>query len=364
MQKGTLLGTGPAPPIFRLRLENIDQANELSRLEGWDIRFLPLDARNFSGQYAGLDLPGLYLAQKTYRDCSFHVAGSAPKTLLPMVLPMKIGRSFRCQGQRVTDRNLVLVDRARDIDLTIEGGIEAMVIYLSEETRRAVLHSALGPHALAARGGEALHLMKGPGVALLKTRLSELFRSDPGSPLSGLGAQGLSRYLTSLLVTAVCASDRDLPEARARTIEQKARHARRARDVMEARRHEPLVLTDLGATLGVSVRTLQYAFQDYFGVSPGRYHTLRRLAGAHSELKRADPSQTSVTDIATHWGFYHLGRFSRAYDSHFGRLPSQTLGQKQTRLFRVQRAPAARKPGSLGPRAPKTAAPRSAAEKG
>lgn len=364
MEKDAPFRRGPEPRIHRARLKNVDQANELARLEGWDIRFLPLDVRNFYGQYAGLDLPGLYLARMTYRRCSFHAAGSAPKKLLTLVLPMKIGRSFRCRGQRITEGSLILVDRARDIDLTIEGGVEAAVIYLSETTLRAILYSAFRPVAAATSGAEPLHIMNGPGVALLGARLGELFRPGPDSPLSGLDVHGLARYLTSLLVTAVCASDRGLPRAPAGSVAQKAHHARRARDFMETKRHEPLALTDLGAAVGVSVRTLQYAFQDYFGVSPGRFHTLQRLAGARSELQRADPSETSVTDIATHWGFFHLGRFSRAYDSQFGELPSKTLGQKQTRLFRAQRSPAARKPLSWSPPSSRSAVPAPAVKKG
>lgn len=32
----------------------------------------------------------------------------------------------------------------------------------------------------------------------------------------------------------------------------------------------------------------------------------------------------SVTDFATKWGFFHLGRFSQQYRQRFGILPSQT----------------------------------------
>lgn len=343
MGVGTPFGSGSGLKVFRLDLENIDQAQEVAVMEGWDVRFLPLSTRGYSGSYAGLHLPGLYLVQKTHCHCSFHITGRAPARLVPLLLPTKTSRSLRFRGRGVTESDVLLIDPARDVDLTIEGGLEAMILYLTEGTYRGVLRGAFGPDGQAAEAGEALGALNGPGLVRLKARLSEVLRSN--SALLKLDAHNLSRYVTSLVVAALGGSDRDRAKARSTPNVQKADHARRARDFMEARRHEPLDLAELGSEVGISVRTLQYAFQDYFGISPGRYHMLRRLAGAHSELKRADPSEASVTSIATHWGFYHLGRFSRAHEIHFGELPSQTLGQRQVRLFRAQKAALGRKPG-------------------
>ncbi|WP_363094775.1 helix-turn-helix domain-containing protein, partial [Pseudonocardia sp. 73-21] len=39
----------------------------------------------------------------------------------------------------------------------------------------------------------------------------------------------------------------------------------------------------------------------------------------------ADPARRSVADIASHWGFTHLGRFAAAYRERYGCVPSETL---------------------------------------
>ncbi len=49
-----------------------------------------------------------------------------------------------------------------------------------------------------------------------------------------------------------------------------------------------------------------------------------RLTMARDELRRPMAS-TTVTQVALHWGFDHLGRFSRYYAREFGELPSDTL---------------------------------------
>jgi transcriptional regulator GlxA family with amidase domain len=48
-----------------------------------------------------------------------------------------------------------------------------------------------------------------------------------------------------------------------------------------------------------------------------------RLDRAHADLL-SGPTDTSVSDVATRWGFTHLGRFADQYRRKFGVLPSET----------------------------------------
>jgi AraC-like DNA-binding protein len=86
-------------------------------------------------------------------------------------------------------------------------------------------------------------------------------------------------------------------------------------------------VSELCATANVSERTLQYAFSDIMGMSPLTYLHRLRLHRAREDLRMANSGSTTVTDIATNWGFWHFGEFSRAYKNCFGEVPSTTLNQ-------------------------------------
>jgi transcriptional regulator GlxA family with amidase domain len=79
----------------------------------------------------------------------------------------------------------------------------------------------------------------------------------------------------------------------------------------------------------VPERTLRSCCAEFLGVSPMRYLLLQRLNKARSALRRADPSTTSVTQIARSHQFRELGRFAVTYRTTFGETPSATLCPKR-----------------------------------
>ena len=85
-----------------------------------------------------------------------------------------------------------------------------------------------------------------------------------------------------------------------------------------------LSIADLVSHCAVSERTLQKHFRAFMGVSPLDYWRRLRLAKARNELLRC-AEDASVTDIATRFGFSHLGRFAQQYRRRFGETPSSTL---------------------------------------
>jgi AraC-like DNA-binding protein len=106
------------------------------------------------------------------------------------------------------------------------------------------------------------------------------------------------------------------------------RHAgimRRLEEVLEANSDRTLYIAELCAATGAADRTLRACCQESLGMSPMRYLWLRRMHLARRALRMADPAASTVTEIATSYGFWELGRFSVAYRSVFGESPSAAL---------------------------------------
>jgi AraC family ethanolamine operon transcriptional activator len=82
--------------------------------------------------------------------------------------------------------------------------------------------------------------------------------------------------------------------------------------------------------LHLTPRTLHNHFASVVGESPAEFLRVVRLNACRRKLRSA-PHEHRVQDVAAQWGFFHMGRFSHAYQALFGELPSQTLRLARSR---------------------------------
>lgn len=133
-------------------------------------------------------------------------------------------------------------------------------------------------------------------------------------------ATSLAQTLVSGLVEIQPSTARDLAPAPATS-----RTIRRLRELVEAEPERAWRVADLAAAVGVSPRALQEACRQDLGTTPLALLREVRLTRVRADLLAAEPSSTSVTEVACRWGFFHLGRFAQTYGERFHELPSQTL---------------------------------------
>ena len=136
------------------------------------------------------------------------------------------------------------------------------------------------------------------------------------------GARGVEQILTQALVACLSANDDHGP-----TPTQRRRHkiVQRFYAILEANPDRAIYMLEMATAVGASVRSLQLCCQEHLGMGPKAYLTLRRMNLARQGLSAADPSMSTVTDVATQYGFWQFGRFAAAYKSLFGESPSVTL---------------------------------------
>jgi AraC-like DNA-binding protein len=90
-------------------------------------------------------------------------------------------------------------------------------------------------------------------------------------------------------------------------------------------RAEPLPIARLSLLVGVSERGLRNAFNAVRGMSPKQCVIHDRLHGVRRKLSDPRAMPATVTDVATEYGFFELGRFAGRYKAAFGETPSATL---------------------------------------
>ncbi|WP_192860147.1 AraC family transcriptional regulator [Mycobacterium sp. MS1601] len=88
---------------------------------------------------------------------------------------------------------------------------------------------------------------------------------------------------------------------------------------------DSLTPADIAAAVGVSVRSLQRGFREQHQCTPMEFVRKVRLNRVRVALAAASPEAASVAQLATAWGFTHLGRFAADYRREYGETPSETL---------------------------------------
>lgn len=136
-----------------------------------------------------------------------------------------------------------------------------------------------------------------------------------GSPLS-------ASLFKEALITVFMQS---WPQSAQKTVIQSARprNLKRALDWIQTHLGDEFTVLDIARNAGQSVRSLQISFQQNMGMNPLNYVQRLRLQQIHYDLLHGDAGQ-NISEIATRWGFTHMGYFAARYRAMYGVSPSST----------------------------------------
>jgi len=254
----------------------------------------------------------------------FAQRGSSPSGWLTLgLIGRDVGEIGWCR-RRVSVQDLLVFSPGGDYESVSSPGFRGSKLSYSEEHLERIaadfeLPLNLGPYR---EGGIALRFSSA-AAENLRHRLRQLERAV--TKCSGNAGRRWIRHELEheIPVRLLRLLTADPPETSLRIDGFKARAARTARDYIDAHAADAPAIQDVCRAAGVSWRTLNYAFREVFGVTPKQYLQATRLHGARRELYQGGPAST-VTEIANHWGFWHIGKFAADYKRHFGELPSET----------------------------------------
>jgi AraC-like DNA-binding protein len=281
-----------------------DVAEQIRATPGWVQHYQQMSPGHFAGLVRYLDLQGVEIYEESM-NTRVEQNFSAPQGSLSFCF------------DRGDNALYVLNGESRNIWITPENYQEIAVVFGPEFVKRHSLDIARLEGLFMAPLNSQQNALFCRWLSGTLTRLSQTF--DP--PSREALTQQLLEDCLFILDNACVGLDQGALQRRAGERAIMKRVGEWAADTPE----EHLNLLELSQVAGVSLRQLQHAFKTYTGMAPAQWLRLRRLNSARRELLSRTPTQTTVAEVAMHWSFWHLGRFSSSYRALFKELPSDTL---------------------------------------
>lgn len=106
-------------------------------------------------------------------------------------------------------------------------------------------------------------------------------------------------------------------------------YVRAAEAILAEQARDAPTISQVAATLGISVRALSEGFRRFRGTTPRQFLQERRLEGLRRDLLSAEHG--TVAQIASGWGYVNFGVLAGTYRHRFGETPSQTMQRRRYR---------------------------------
>ncbi|MGA3798638.1 helix-turn-helix domain-containing protein [Pseudomonas fluorescens] len=286
-----------------------DVAEQIRATPGWVQQYQQMSPGHFAGRVRYLDLQGVEIYEESM-NTRVEQNFSAPQGSLSFCFDRGDNALYLLNGE------------SRNIWITPENYQEIAVVFGPEFVKRHSLDIARLEGLFMAPLNSQQNALFCRWLSGTLTRLSQTF--DP--PSRETLTQQLLEDCLFILDNACVGLDQGALQRRAGERAIMKRVGEWAADTPE----EHLNLLELSQVAGVSLRQLQHAFKTYTGMAPTQWLRLRRLNSARRELLSRTPTQTTVAEVAMHWSFWHLGRFSSSYRALFNELPSDTLKRAST----------------------------------
>lgn len=304
-----------------------DAHEQAASVQHWDQRYEQLTPGRFEGEVEELCVGPVQVFFERANQTVMQ-AGRMDANRLSVALVCSAQTPGWYCGYRLHAEHLIGISSHGEFDLV--AGADMAILALSVETQalRELVAKLEGPNFEAPSAPTVLSPCRASLDAykgLLNTALQLGNNSLDVCP-HGAARRMLALSLTGALLDCMRSASPNLPLPV--TASSRRRIVSRARQYMQAHAQEVISVPDLCQAIGSSRRALQYAFEEVMQISPVTYLRAMRLNQVRSELRRNH--ETSVGDVASRWGFWHLSRFAADYRTLFDELPSATRATAAT----------------------------------
>ncbi|MEP4079695.1 helix-turn-helix domain-containing protein [Haloferula sp.] len=311
----------PLPPLF-FHQEFSDFDSFEAAAKGWNLDFLQLDPGEFRAS-----ITQLMTAKVVINRCTlgrrFLQRGETPPGFRTFGLSAGDEFSIKWRGHEVGPEHLMIFPEGQSLESVSSPGFDAFAISISESYLDQVARN---------RGFEDMIDMLSPADLLeisrndcskLRTLLFDLLEKSVAQPRLLSTPEFMNRVENEFVETLMALTSAGKAVENAwEDSPSRSCGFKKAINFMKEQADQAITIAEVQEHAGVSERTLRYAFEDIYGMSPKSYLLHLRLNRLRLDLIR-NPD-LPIGHLAKRWSFRHMGQLSKDYHKLFGELPSHT----------------------------------------
>jgi AraC-like DNA-binding protein len=305
-----------------ITLETVDPAQFELALRPWELLARPKTADVFRHRVTMLRGPQFIIYREAFSS-SMSVLGLGPRGMLAIGVPLSLGNGAAYWGQ-VHSKSSCALSLSGPLEVTWDHAHEQIVALLNLDSLQKSLTEHEFEHFYRLAQAHRVDLPPVIREALAFT-LNKTLKVCGAQPALATSPAFLSKTYVKLVSLLSLIARASSAEEKLASRYVRSRAINRVTEYIGDNTRVNPSMAELCEVAKASERTLQYAFQDAFNLSPSEFLMRRRLHSVRRALMKHDPNSASVGVIAMDHGFYELGRFAVRYKAYFGEKPSKTL---------------------------------------
>ncbi len=304
-------------PIFEA-FHGVEMLREYLVMIGWAVDYRQLEAGQLQARLAVREVGRIALVRTAV---SHRAVGSSRSPDDMFTIAMSVSKNaLLLNGRRLDQEGLLVVPPKTDVHVSsVGGGWGVVSMLMSVDMLAAYLETVYDDHSLVETEEITLFDVRKTQLAPLRRLVARGISQPLGAQTHAVEESDLIAKMSRLLVRPE--SDKKVVDPYRRL--KKHRIVVRAKEYIHEHLRELIRVVDLCKYCGVSLSTLERTFTRELGINPNGYIQAARLHEVREALMDANAEGLTIADIAINCGFTHMGRFSRQYRTHFGRLPSE-----------------------------------------
>jgi AraC family transcriptional regulator, ethanolamine operon transcriptional activator len=304
-----------------IKTSDVEQHREIAK--PWDVSFVQLTKGSFQGEmeYARFDEIIVY---REHWNQKLHVTGSSPKGFIMLGTTTSENTHVRWCGEDLGSQNYAFSDGVSEVDFVTSLWCQHVVMlvpqyllaqYIDEES---LAYLSVNRHCLQSDPYLNKQFISLLNNAINRYHINRDLSSDQIVSKT-IAANLLAMAVKFIVGNRECKADKNSPQHYL-NVTQRAINYVASNNIFS-----PIKIPDFAKAIGVSQRALEYAFQETLGITPSTFLKNKRMHRLHLELLVAEPSTTTITELALNYGFTEMGRLASEYKQLFGELPSTTF---------------------------------------